>query len=61
MDMAQDFVLLERHLEIRKVTSGLSVVVHPGRQRKIKVILNPRQVSAFLCRLLCSQKSIIDL
>lgn len=44
-----------------RLPQKLSGVVHPGMQSKIKVILNPRQVCAFLCRLLCSQKSIMAL
>lgn len=47
--------------ESGRLPQSLSVVVHPGTQSKIKVILNPRQICAFLCRWLCSQKSIIAL
>lgn len=44
-----------------RLAQGLSVVKHPSTQSTFKVILNSRQVCAFLCRLLCSQKSIIEL
>lgn len=44
-----------------RLPKGLSVAEHPSTQSTVKVILYSRQVSAFLWRLLCSQKAIIEL